>query len=144
MCVKLLVEHCYNRSPKENIIKTQGRILKNWALGQSYMQRKQRRGRTFPLLQPPYQRQREKNFVSFCMIWKYSGYSSNFKRLVSVKDMKMIFNLMKSHDCHVLMTTLLHVALRGIKTELVRDTSPMLIYCNELCFGACYQSSLWA
>jgi hypothetical protein len=34
-----------------------------------------------------------------------SGYSSNFKRLVSVKDRKMHFNLMKSHDCHVLMTT---------------------------------------
>jgi hypothetical protein len=34
----------------------------------------------------------------------------------------MNFNLMKSHDCHVLMTTLLPVALRGIKTELVRDT----------------------
>jgi hypothetical protein len=35
--------------------------------------------------------------------------------------MKMNFNLMKSHDCHVLMTTLLPVALRGIKTKLVRD-----------------------
>jgi hypothetical protein len=31
------------------------------------------------------------------------------------------FNLMKSHDCHVLMTTLLRVALRGIKTRLVCD-----------------------
>jgi hypothetical protein len=51
-----------------------------------------------------------------------SGYSSNFKRLVSVKDMKMNFNLMKSHDCHVLMIARLPVALRGIKTELVRDT----------------------
>jgi hypothetical protein len=50
-----------------------------------------------------------------------SGYSSNFKRIVSVKDMKMNFNLMKSHDCHVLMTALLPVALRGIKTELVRN-----------------------
>jgi hypothetical protein len=49
-----------------------------------------------------------------------SGYSSNFKKLVSVKDMKM--NLMKSHDGHVLMTTLLPIALRGIKTELVPDT----------------------
>jgi hypothetical protein len=38
-----------------------------------------------------------------------------------MKDMKMKFNLMKSHDCHVLMTALLPVALRGIKTELVRD-----------------------
>jgi hypothetical protein len=35
--------------------------------------------------------------------------------------MKMNFNLMKSHDCHVLMTALLPVALRGIKIELVRD-----------------------
>jgi hypothetical protein len=35
--------------------------------------------------------------------------------------MKMNLNLMKSHDCHVLMTTLLPVALRGIKTELVGD-----------------------
>jgi hypothetical protein len=50
-----------------------------------------------------------------------SGYSSNFKRLVLVKDMKMNFHLMKSHDCHVLMTTLLPVALRGIKIELVRE-----------------------
>jgi hypothetical protein len=32
MCVKLLVEHCYNRSAKEIIIKMQGRMLKNWAL----------------------------------------------------------------------------------------------------------------
>jgi hypothetical protein len=50
-----------------------------------------------------------------------SGYSSNFKRLVSVKDIKMISNLMKSHDCNVLMTALLPVALRGIKIELVHD-----------------------
>jgi hypothetical protein len=49
------------------------------------------------------------------------GYSSNVKRLVSVEDMKMNFNLRKSHDCHVLMTTLLPVAFRGIKKELVRD-----------------------
>jgi hypothetical protein len=49
------------------------------------------------------------------------GCSSNFKRLVSVKDMKMNYSLMKSHDCHVLMTTLLSVALRGIKIELVHD-----------------------
>jgi hypothetical protein len=50
-----------------------------------------------------------------------SGYSSNFKRLVSVKDMIMNFNLMKSHDCHVLMIALLPIALRGIKTKLVCD-----------------------
>jgi hypothetical protein len=37
--------------------------------------------------------------------------------------MKINFNLMKSNDCHVLMTALLPVALRGIKTELVRDAA---------------------
>jgi hypothetical protein len=68
MCVKLLVEHCYNISPKEKIIQMQGRILKSWALGRSSMQRRQRWGRTFTLLQPPCQRKREKNSVSFCMI----------------------------------------------------------------------------
>jgi hypothetical protein len=35
--------------------------------------------------------------------------------------MKMNLNLMKSHDCHVLMTALLTVALRDMRTELVRD-----------------------
>jgi hypothetical protein len=35
--------------------------------------------------------------------------------------MKMNFNMMKSHDCHVLMIALLSVALRGIKTGLVHD-----------------------
>jgi hypothetical protein len=40
---------------------------------------------------------------------------------VAVKDKNMNFNLMKSHDCHVLMTALLPVALKGIKTELVRN-----------------------
>jgi hypothetical protein len=50
-----------------------------------------------------------------------SGYSSNFKRLVLVKNMKMNLNLMKSHDCHVFMRSLLHVALSAIKIDLVRD-----------------------
>jgi hypothetical protein len=62
-----------------------------------------------------------------------SGYSSNFKRLVSVKDMKMNFNLMKSHDCHVLMTTLLPFALKGIKIELVRDTiTSLCLFINAI------------
>jgi hypothetical protein len=94
------------------------------------MQRKQRWGGTFLLLQPPYQRQRDE-FCEFLHDLKVpSGYSSNFKRLVLVKDKKMNFNLMKSHDCHVLMTTLFPVALTGIKTELVRNavTSLCLLF----------------
>jgi hypothetical protein len=45
-----------------------------------------------------------------------------------MKDMKMNFNLMKSHDCDVLMTTLLPVALRGIKTELFAMRSRACVY----------------
>jgi hypothetical protein len=61
------------------------------------------------------------------------GYSSDFKRLVSVKDMKMNFNLMKSHDCHVLMIALVPVALRGIKIELVATRSRACVYSSMLC-----------
>jgi hypothetical protein len=65
---------------------------------------------------------KRKKFCQFLYDLKVpSGYSSNLKRLVSVKDMKMNFNLMKSYDCHVLMTALIPIALRGMKTKLVRD-----------------------
>jgi hypothetical protein len=60
-----------------------------------------------------------------------SDYSSNFKSLVSVKDMKMNFNLIKSHDCHVLMTTLLSVSLRDIKTELVHHELVFILQYNR-------------
>jgi hypothetical protein len=99
MCVKLLVEHCYNRSPKET-----------------------RTGTNLPVVATTLSKAKRKEFCQFLHDLKVpSGYSLNFKRLVSVKDMKMYFNLIKSHDCHVLMTALLPVALRGIKIELVRD-----------------------
>lgn len=38
-----------------------------------------------------------------------SGYSSNTKAIVSMKDLKLVG--MKSHDCHVLMQHLLPVAI---------------------------------
>ena len=41
-----------------------------------------------------------------------SGFSSNIKGIINVPKKKFL-NL-KSHDCHVLMTQLLPVALRGI------------------------------
>ena len=41
-----------------------------------------------------------------------SGYSSNIKRILNLAEKKLT-NL-KSHDCHVLMTELLPVVLRGI------------------------------
>jgi hypothetical protein len=45
----------------------------------------------------------------------------------------MKMNLMKSHDGHVLMTTLLPITLRGIKTELVPDTvTSLCLFFNEI------------
>jgi len=55
-----------------------------------------------------------------------SGYSSNIKKLVSMKDMKLIG--LKSHDCHVLMTHVIPVAIRGILPKHVRQTI------TKLCF----------
>src|SRR6266542_2899569 len=49
-----------------------------------------------------------------------SGYSANIKRLVSMKDFKLIG--MKSHDCHVMMTQILPIAIRNILPLNVRET----------------------
>ena len=46
-----------------------------------------------------------------------SGYSSNIQSIINVKE-KKIQNL-KSHDCHVLMTQLLSVILRGVLPEIM-------------------------
>ena len=49
-----------------------------------------------------------------------SGYSSNIKRLLNMKEEK--FAHVKSHDCHVLIMQLLPVALRGILPANVQAT----------------------
>ncbi|XP_027933103.1 uncharacterized protein LOC114188698 [Vigna unguiculata] len=60
------------------------------------------------------------------------GYSSNFKRLVSMKDLKLLG--LKSHDCHVLMQQLLPVAIRGILPKNVRYTLTRLcFFFNAIC-----------
>jgi hypothetical protein len=46
-----------------------------------------------------------------------SGYSSNIKGIINMKDKK--FTNLKAHDCHMLMTQLLPVALRGVLPEKV-------------------------
>jgi hypothetical protein len=48
-----------------------------------------------------------------------SGYSSNIARLVSMEDFKLIG--MKSHDCHVMITELLAIALRNVLPIKVRE-----------------------
>ena len=55
-----------------------------------------------------------------------SGYYGKINRYLDTK--KKRFSGMKSHDCHVMMTQILPVALRGIMDKHVRD---MLIgLCN--------------
>ena len=49
-----------------------------------------------------------------------SGYSSNIKGILNLAEKK--FTNLKSHDCHVFMTELLLLALRGILLEIVRLT----------------------
>nr|CAD40286.2 OSJNBb0062H02.9 [Oryza sativa Japonica Group]CAH66338.1 OSIGBa0097I24.6 [Oryza sativa] len=49
-----------------------------------------------------------------------SGYSTNIKRIISMKEKK--FTNLKSHDCHVLMIQLLPVIIRGILPDNVRAT----------------------
>nr|AAR87252.1 putative transposase [Oryza sativa Japonica Group] len=49
-----------------------------------------------------------------------SGYSTNIKRIISTKEKK--FTNLNSHDCHVLMTQLLPVVIRGILPDNVWAT----------------------
>nr|GEY42097.1 hypothetical protein [Tanacetum cinerariifolium] len=55
-----------------------------------------------------------------------SSYSKNIKRLVSVKDCKILG--MKSHDCHVLMTHMIPIALLGLLLEHIRQTITKLCW----------------
>ncbi|XP_058760857.1 uncharacterized protein LOC131634221 [Vicia villosa] len=60
------------------------------------------------------------------------GYSSNVKRLVSVKHLKLVG--LKSHDCHVLMQQILPVAIRGILPNNVRKTiTRFCLFFNAIC-----------
>ncbi|XP_074277359.1 uncharacterized protein LOC141600998 [Silene latifolia] len=47
------------------------------------------------------------------------GYSSNISSLVSMKDLKLVG--LKSHDCHVLLTQLLTIAIRSVLSKHVRQ-----------------------
>jgi hypothetical protein len=56
--------------------------------------------------------EKESMFECLSSIKLSSGFSSNIKRIINVPEKKFV-NL-KLHDCHVIMTQLLLVALRGI------------------------------
>ena len=61
-----------------------------------------------------------------------SGYSSNISSKVSMNDLKLIG--LKSHDCHVLMTQLLPVALRAWTEIPIRRTiTKLCFFFNSIC-----------
>ena len=60
------------------------------------------------------------------------GYSSNFRNLVSMEDLKMLG--LKSHDCHTLMQQLLPLAIRAILPKNVRHAIARLcFFFNAIC-----------
>jgi hypothetical protein len=64
---------------------------------------------------------KEENVIFFQVLSSIkvpSGYSSNIKGIINMAEKK--FQNLKSHDCHVIMTQLLPVALRGLLPENVR------------------------
>src|SRR5438046_8427203 len=63
----------------------------------------------------------EKKAICKCLrgVRVLTGYSSNIKNLVSMKDLKLVG--MKSHDCHVMMTQMLPITIRCIKPDYVKD-----------------------
>src|SRR5436190_8733348 len=61
-----------------------------------------------------------------CGVRVPTGYSSNIKNLVSMKDLKLVG--MKLHDCHVMMTQMLPIAIRCIKLDYVKLTVTRLCH----------------
>ena len=51
-----------------------------------------------------------------------SGYGFNFARFVNMKELKLNFSITKCHDCHMLMMSLLPVAIRNVLPMKVRET----------------------
>ncbi|XP_019189401.1 PREDICTED: uncharacterized protein LOC109183793 [Ipomoea nil] len=78
----------------------------------------------------------KKEKTSFCAclngVKVPSGYSSNIKKLVSMKDLKLVG--MKSHDCHVLMQHMLPIAIRNILPKHVRQAiTKLCFFFNAIC-----------
>jgi hypothetical protein len=55
-------------------------------------------------------------------------YSSNIRRIANMKDLKFNMSCLKAHDCHVIMTQLLPVAIRSVLPEKVRE--PVIKFCS--------------
>jgi hypothetical protein len=53
-------------------------------------------------------------------------FSSNVKRLVSMKDLSI--KNFKAHDCHVMMIVFLSIAIRAIKLEFLKMAITRMCY----------------
>jgi len=86
-------------------------------------------GKDLPVAATTMSRKEKKELCQFLHSVKFpSGYSSNFARLVSMKELKLNFSMMKSHDYHVLMTSVLPVAIRNVLLVKVRETVMSLYF----------------
>ena len=86
-------------------------------------------GKDLPVAATTMSRKEKKELCQFLHSVKFpSGYGSNFARLVSMKELKLNFAMMKSHDCHVLMTSVLPVAIRNVLPVKVRETIMSLCF----------------
>jgi hypothetical protein len=55
-----------------------------------------------------------------------TGFSSNVKRLVSIDD--LLIKNFKAHDCHVMLTVFLPIAIRAIKPEFLKMAITRMCY----------------
>ena len=80
-------------------------------------------GKALPVAATTMSRKEKKELCQFLHSVKFpSGYGSNFARLVSMKELKLNFAMMKSHDYHVLMTLILPVVISNVLLVKVRET----------------------
>ena len=80
-------------------------------------------GKALPVAANTMSRKEKKELYQFLHSVKFlSEYSSNFASLVSMKELKLNFAMMKSHDCHVLMKAVLPVEIRNVLPVKVRET----------------------
>jgi hypothetical protein len=55
-----------------------------------------------------------------------TGFSANPKKLVSMKDLSLTYY--KAHDCHVMLTVFLPIAIRAIKPEFLKMAITRMCY----------------
>ena len=55
-----------------------------------------------------------------------TGFSANVKKLVSMKDLSIIH--CKAHDCHVMLTVFLPIAIKAIKPEFLKMVITRMCY----------------